>query len=75
MEAQIVSTTTKQTTVALWHYTCPECGIGNAESGYHAQTHAIYCEICLEDGWHVRLRRWPVDERSGTLAGGGSGRG
>lgn len=77
-----MSTTTKQTNVALWHYNCPECGIGDGETGYHAATHAIYCEVCLEDGQHVRLRRWPVDHvaapdgqhDSGTLPGGSGGR-
>ena len=70
-----MSTTTKQTNVPLWHYNCPECGIGDGETGYHAQTHVIYCEVCLEDGRHVKLRRWQVEEVSGTLPGRGPGRG
>ena len=69
-----MSTTTKQTAVLLWHYQCPECGIGDGETGYHAQTHALYCEVCLEDDRHVRLRRWPVDHDSGALPGGGPSR-
>ncbi len=70
-----MSTTTKQTTIPLWHYHCPECGIGDGETGYHAQTHAIYCEVCLEDGRQVKLRRWPVDHESSALPGGGLDRG
>ena len=65
-----MSTTTKQTAVALWHYTCPDCGMGDEETGYHAPSHALYCEVCLEDGQHVKLRRWPVDhDASGSLTG------
>ena len=71
-----MSTTTKQTTVALWHYQCPECGIGDGETGYHAVSHALYCEVCVEDGQRVRLRRWPVDQSvdhgSGALPAGRS---
>jgi hypothetical protein len=29
----------------------------------------IICEICLEEGRHVRLRRWPVED-SGPLPDG-----
>ena len=70
-----MSTTTKQTPIALWHYHCPACGLGDAETGYHAPTHAIYCEVCLEDGQHVKLKRWPAEEPSSALAGGRSGQG
>jgi hypothetical protein len=58
--------TTQQTDIPLWHYTCPQCGIGDAESGYHASQHIIYCEVCLEDGAQVKLRRWPVEPVSGS---------
>src|SRR5580698_798590 len=61
-------TITKQTDIQLWHYTCPECGIGNAETGYTAQEHMIYCEVCLEDGEQVKLKRWPVDHDSGPTS-------
>ena len=57
-----VPTMTHQRVVALWHYSCPECGITDEETGHHATTDAIYCEICIEtNGQHVRLRRWPID--------------
>jgi hypothetical protein len=52
---------TRQTDIQLWHYTCPQCGVGNGETGYHASGHMIYCEVCLEDGQQVKLKRWPVD--------------
>ena len=62
-------TTTKPTDDGLWHYHCPECGMGDGETGYHVPMHVIYCELCMEDGRHVRLRRWPVDHDSGALPG------
>ncbi len=70
-----MSTTTKQTVVPLWHYQCPECGISDQDTGYHGQTHMIYCEVCLEDDQHVRLKRWQVDHDSGALPPGGLGGG
>ena len=60
-------TATKPTEDGLWHYHCPECGMGDGETGYHIPMHVIYCEVCLEDGQHVRLRRWPIDHDSGPL--------
>lgn len=57
MEAPIL------TVVRFWHFTCPECGIGDQEFGHLAETHVLHCEVCLiEHGRHVRLRRWPADE-------------
>ncbi len=67
--------TTKQTDILLWHYTCPECGFGNADTGYHAPVHMIYCEVCLEDGQQVKLKRWPADQESGPAAAGRLSRG
>ena len=63
--------TIKQTNIPLWHYTCPECGFGNQELGYHAATHMIYCEVCLEDSRHVKLKRWQADQDSGPAPDGG----
>ena len=64
-------TTTKQTLVALWHYTCPECGVGDRDTGHYAVSDIVYCEVCLEqDQRPVRLKRWQVDE-SGSPSGGG----
>ncbi len=57
-----MSTTTKQTLVPLWHYHCPECGFGDKEIGHLAVTDALYCEVCLEDKQHVRLKRWQAAE-------------
>ena len=31
-----MSTTTRQTNVPLWHFQCPECGMGDGEMGHHA---------------------------------------
>jgi hypothetical protein len=64
---------TKQTEIALWHYVCPECGVGNIETGYHAPAYMIYCEICLEDAQHVKLKRWPVEHDSSTPSSDGLG--
>jgi len=58
-----MSTITKQTVVPLWHYHCPECGFSDREFGDLAVTDAIYCEVCLEDKHHVRLKRWQADEQ------------
>lgn len=52
---------TKQTSVPLWRYRCPTCGVGDTETGHLAADHAIYCEVCLEDGSYVRLARWDED--------------
>ena len=60
-----MATTTRQVVVALWHYHCPECGIGSAETGYHAAEDAIYCEVCIEtDEKAVRLHRWAVEDET-----------
>ena len=56
--------TTRQTSAPLWHYQCPECGFGDEDTGYHAAVDVIYCEICLEDTRHVRLKRWPTDDEA-----------
>ncbi len=67
--------TTKQTDIPLWHYICPECGFGNAETGYHAASHMIYCEICLEDNRQVTLKRWPAEHDLSPAPGGRLGGG
>jgi len=59
----------RQTVVSLWHYHCPQCGIGSAETGSFAVRDAIYCEVCIEDGQPVRLIRWPVEEGAATPGG------
>ena len=64
-----MATFTKQTAVPLWHYHCPECGFSDGELGSLAPTEALYCEVCLEDKQHSRLKRWPAE--SGALPGGG----
>ena len=51
---------TRQTSVPLWRYQCPQCGLGNDEAGQLAADHAIYCEVCVEEGSYVRLARWPA---------------
>ncbi len=64
---------TRQTVVPLWHYQCPQCGVGSAETGQFAVKDMIYCEICIEEGKPTRLRRWPVEERpveEGPVEGG-----
>jgi hypothetical protein len=30
----------------------------------------IYCEVCLEDGQQVKLKRWPADHDSGPAPRG-----
>ena len=53
---------TRHTIVPLWHYQCPQCGIGSAELGEYAVADTIYCEVCIEDERPARLRRWPVED-------------
>ena len=65
------------TVVARWYFHCPECGFGDGEFGHHATADMIWCEICLEEKRHVRLRRWPVQDAanetsSAALPGGGA---
>ena len=67
-----MSSTTTQVAVSIWRYQCPECGIGDRDTGHLHPDDAIYCEACLEDGQHVKLRRWPAE--SGALPGSGAGR-
>ena len=65
-----MATYTKQTAVPLWHYTCPECGVGDGDAGHLHPDEVLYCEVCLEDERRqVKLRRWP-NETSGALTGG-----
>jgi hypothetical protein len=59
------------TVVTHWYFHCPECGFGDAELGHHATTDMIWCEICLEEQRHVRLKRWPVEDESGPLSTSG----
>ena len=63
-----MATITRTAILTVWHFECPECGITDTEVGHHADAGTIHCEICLEDGRHVRLKRWPVDD-SGALPG------
>ena len=65
------------TIVTHWYFHCPECGFGDEEVGQHAASDMIWCEICLEEKRHVRLRRWPAEpdasgSASGALSGGGA---
>ena len=48
--------------IRFWHFECPECGIGDEELGALAKSRDIYGEVCLQEGRHVRLRRWSADE-------------
>ena len=62
-------TATGRAYITFWHFHCPECGIGDREAGYHASYEALWCDVCMEEGRHVRLKRWPVEE-SGLPPGG-----
>jgi len=56
---------TRQTVVPLWHYQCPQCHLGSADTGEFAVAEMIYCEVCIEEGEPVRLKRWTVEEDEG----------
>jgi hypothetical protein len=60
---------TRQTVISLWHYHCPQCGIGSAETGAFAVVDMIYCEVCIEDGQPTRLKRWPIEEEDAPPGG------
>ena len=62
-EVVVMSRFIKKGVVAFWHFECPECGFSDAEFGGPASSgDSIHCEVCLEDGHDVRLRRWPAEE-------------
>jgi hypothetical protein len=59
---------TKKTALAtFWHFECRGCGFSDAEIGHPARADTIHCEVCLEEGLRVRLKRWPADG-SGNLS-------
>jgi hypothetical protein len=61
-EVLIMSQFAKKGVVAFWHFECPECGFSDAEFGGPASSaDSIHCEVCLEDGRTVRLKRWSVE--------------
>jgi hypothetical protein len=61
-EVLIMSQFVKKGVVAFWHFECPECGFTDAEFGGPASSaESIHCEVCLEDGHTVRLKRWPAE--------------
>jgi hypothetical protein len=67
MAAEVFIMLIKKTALAtLWHFECPECGFTDAEIGHPARADTIHCEVCLQDGARVRLKRWPADV-SGAL--------
>jgi hypothetical protein len=62
-EVLVMSNFAKRGVVAFWHFECQECGFSDAEFGGPASSYdSIHCELCLEDGQTVRLKRWAVEE-------------
>jgi hypothetical protein len=62
-EVLVMSNFAKRGVVAFWHFECLECGFSDAEFGGPASSYdSIHCELCLEDGQTVRLKRWAVEE-------------
>ncbi len=48
--------------VRCYRYTCPECGMTEAELGHLATADEVHCMVCLVDEQrHVVLRRWLVE--------------
>jgi hypothetical protein len=67
-EVVLMSQFVRKGVVALWHFECPECGFSDAEFGGPASSaESIHCEVCLEDGQTVRLKRWPAEENVPSL--------
>jgi hypothetical protein len=66
MAAEVLIMLIKKTALAtLWHFECRGCGFTDAEIGHPARAATIHCEVCLEDGVRVRLKRWPADDSVG----------
>jgi hypothetical protein len=62
MAAEVFIMLIKKTALAsLWHFECSGCGFSDAEIGEPARADTIHCEICLQEGLRVRLKRWPAD--------------
>jgi hypothetical protein len=60
---RFVRLTMAQSKEAVWHFQCPECGIGDGELGHHAADTEIQCYVCLEEtGREVTLQRWEVPQ-------------
>jgi transcription elongation factor Elf1 len=57
----LIMPTIKKSALTLWHFECPNCGFTDAEVGQPADAHTIHCEICMEEGRQIRLKRWPVE--------------
>jgi hypothetical protein len=62
-EVLVMSQFVKKGVVAFWHFECPECGFSDAEFGGPASSgDSIHCEVCLDDGHVVRLKRWSAED-------------
>jgi hypothetical protein len=63
LAAEVLFMSIKRTALAtIWHFECPKCAFTDAEVGRPARAEAIHCEVCLEDGQRVRLKRWPAGD-------------
>ncbi len=52
-------------TLQLYRFTCPECGMGDAELGHLTTSDEIHCVVCLiDEDRYVRLRRWLAEENT-----------
>jgi hypothetical protein len=56
-------TAVSDSTIRLWHFQCPDCGMSDQEFGHLAESDDIHCAVCLQDQRRtVILRRWPADD-------------
>ena len=43
----------------LFRFQCPDCGLGDYETGHLVAADEVYCVVCLEEeGRLIRLHRW-----------------
>ena len=61
---------TKQS-LHIYRFSCPECGMGDAELGHLLPADELHCVVCLiDEDRYVRLRRWLAEEHMAeTVAG------
>lgn len=62
---------TPRTSLHVYRFQCPDCGMGDAELGHLLPADELHCVVCLiDEDRYVRLRRWLAEENAIEAAGG-----